>query len=564
MEGPAAIPSTRDEERRIAAQVCLRIHPRVQPATHRAQPPLRRWHEFALLALLLLLASGSRAWLISHTEVAARDSVGFIRFALELERYPWKEVLQRNLQHPGYPAVLLAVSWPVRQLWGGTTAASMQFSAQLASALAGVLLILPMYYLGRDLFGRRAAFWGTALFQCLPVSARVMSDGLSEATFLLLATTALWLAVCGMRSRRVASFAGCGLFSGLAYLTRPEGALIIPATGLVLLATQFISAWRRSWPRALACVAALLVTAAVVASPYVLVNGRLTNKPTPRRLWEKTGDEASATRHRVQGPLTASVLAIYAPETLKDRHLWGLYAIATEVTKDFHYLAVVPLLIGLWSFREQLKTCGAWVLLVLCLLHFLILWRVAVVVGYVSDRHALVLVLCCVFLAADGVFALSEMLAVLARWISSGRTTQAVTMGQSGRLSVVLLVVILGFGLEEALKPLHANRAGHRQAGLWLAEHTTVADPIVDPFCWAHYYAGRVFSEGDTPPGSPGYVPTQYVVLEKSPTSEHSRLPTIHYARALATRGQVVYHWPVERPEAAAKILVYAVRPQRR
>ena len=377
MEGPAAIPSMRGEERRIAAKVWLRIHPRAQPGSRLTQPPLRRWHEFTLLALLLLLAAGGRAWLICHTEVAARDSVGFVRYALELERDPWKEVLRRNLQHPGYPAVLLAVSWPVRQLWGGTNALSMPLKHQLASALAGVLLVLPMYYLGRDLFGRRAAFWGTALFQCLPVNARVLSDGLSEATFLLLASTALLLAVRGMRGGRAAPFAGCGVFSGLAYLTRPEGALIVPATGLVLVAMQFISTWRRSWVRALTCLAALLLTAAAVAGPYVLVNGRLTNKPTPRRLWEPGADEAPVGWHGVHGPLTASVLAIYAPGTLKDRHLWGLYAIATEVTKDFHYLAVLPLLIGLWSFREQLKTrCGAWVLLVLCLLHFLILWRV--------------------------------------------------------------------------------------------------------------------------------------------------------------------------------------------
>jgi hypothetical protein len=562
MEGPAATPSTPGKERRFAAKVWLRIDPKAQPGAQQAEPPVRRWHEFTLLALLLLLAAGSRAWLICHTEVAARDSVGFIRYALELERDPWKKVLQNNLQHPGYPAVLLAVSWPVRQLCGGTNAASMQLSAQLASALAGVLLILPMYSLGREIFGHRVAFWGTALFQCLPVSARVMADGLSEATFLLFLTASLWLAVRGMRGRSVAAFAGCGLFSGLAYLTRPEGALMVPAAALVLVAVQFISAWRRPWPRALACLAALLLTATAVASPYVLVNGRLTNKPTPRKLWQPDGDDAPVAWHGAHGPLTASILAIYAPETLKDRRLWGVYAIGSEGMKDFHYLAVLPLLIGLWSFRQRLKAnCAAWVSTMLCALHFLILWRVAVVVGYVSDRHMLVLVLCGAFLAADGVFILGERLALLARRFRAGGAARPVGIAESGTLSVVLLLILLAFGLKEALKPLHANRAGHRQAGLWLAEHTSPADPIVDPFCWAHYYAGRVFCEGSKPPAPLGYIPTEYVVLEKSPTSEHSRLPTIRQARALAARGQVVYHWPVEKPEAAAKILVYAVRP---
>src|SRR5437868_4275151 len=77
-----------------------------------------------------------------------------------------------------------------------------------------------------------------ALFQCLPVSARVMSDALSEATFLLFIATALSLAVRALRGQSAARFAWCGFFSGLAYLTRPEGALLVVATGLVLLAMQ--------------------------------------------------------------------------------------------------------------------------------------------------------------------------------------------------------------------------------------------------------------------------------------------------------------------------------------
>jgi hypothetical protein len=263
-----------------------------------------------------------------------------------------------------------------------------------------------------------------------------------------------------------------------------------------------------------------------------------------------------------QGPLTASLLAVYAPESLEDRRLWGLQAIITEVTKDFQYVSMLPLVLGLWWFRDRLKRGGgAWIVLVLCSLHAVILWRLGMLVGYVSDRHVLVLVLCGVFVAAGGVFVLGDLLTLLAHRVRNGRSADAVPVQKSGTLSVVLLLALMGFGLQEALKPLHANRAGHRQAGLWLAEHTQLADPVVDPFCWAHYYASRVFCEGLTPPTPPGYVPTQYVVMEKSPTSEHSRLPTIHHAKALAATGQIVYHWPVEKAETEAKVLVYAVRP---
>src|SRR5947209_4880368 len=143
MEGPAASPSARQKFRPVA-KIWPTIRPEMHSATQQQEPPCPFGWELALLAVLVVLAAGSRAWLMGHTEVAARDSVGFIRYALELERYPWKEVLERSLQHPGYPIVLLAVSWPVRHFLGGINPISMQLSAQLASALAGVLLVIPM------------------------------------------------------------------------------------------------------------------------------------------------------------------------------------------------------------------------------------------------------------------------------------------------------------------------------------------------------------------------------------------------------------------------------------
>src|SRR6266852_4037607 len=99
----------------------------------------RIWRDVRLLALLLVATAGLRAWQVSHTEVAARDSIGFIREAWRLRDQPWGEVLRSSEQHPGYPMALLAVSYPVRSLISGTDAYMMQLSAQLTSALASVL-----------------------------------------------------------------------------------------------------------------------------------------------------------------------------------------------------------------------------------------------------------------------------------------------------------------------------------------------------------------------------------------------------------------------------------------
>src|SRR5207249_2546738 len=68
-------------------------------------------------------------------------------------------------------------------------------AAQLVSAIAGVLLVVPTYLLGRMLFGRNVGFAAALLFQVLPVPARITSDGLAEGLYLLGSATALVIGV---------------------------------------------------------------------------------------------------------------------------------------------------------------------------------------------------------------------------------------------------------------------------------------------------------------------------------------------------------------------------------
>src|SRR5262249_14645379 len=60
-------------------------------------------------------------------------------------------------------------------------------------------------------------------------------------------------------------------------------------------------------------------------------------------------------------------------------------------------------LFGLWWRRDRFRTSpGAWLLLAVILAMAVALWRLAVVMGYLSERHALLLVLCGCFWSAAG------------------------------------------------------------------------------------------------------------------------------------------------------------------
>jgi hypothetical protein len=543
------------------------------------------------LLVLVLLVAGLRAWQISHTEVTSRDSIGYIRIAWHLQHEDWREFLPRASQHPGYPVTILAAAWPVHHLLHADLPVVMQVSAQLATGLASILLVLPMYFLGRYLFGRGIAFWACLLFQCLPSAGRVLGDGLSDGLFLFFATMSLWLALLAFRYSSPVLFALTGLFGGLAYLVRPEGALLLGATGLVLLGSQIPAGSRRPWKKFLIAGVALTLTGLAVMAPYMVVIRGITVKNTPNILmhtqrpeadWEgdlrpqQPTSPAPAPNQQSLGTVpSAPLLAIWWVPTEEEveyfkqhpelpvtariptRYVWAAKAVLVELNKGFFHFAWLPALLGLWWCRDLFRRVpGLWVLPLVCLLLTALLYRVAQKMGYLSDRHLLLIILCGSYWAVAGVGVFS------ARWASGlVRLWPALAQsrwGMARNWAVALLLALLVLPLIRTLGTLHADRAGFRTLGSWLAEHVAPGDFIEDPYCWATYYAGRVFLEGaaSLPASQP---PCYYVILEQA-RSQHTHLVSLAAALLHVGEGRKpIYVHEAKRGKDRVKILVYKV-----
>jgi hypothetical protein len=533
-----------------------------------------RSRDLALLALLLVLATGIRAWVVRCTEVPARDSIGFIRYALQLQEHGWAWTVRHQHQHPGYPLSILAASLPVRHFLG-LDSDTLQLAAQLASSLAGLLLVVPMYYLGKYLLDRRAGFWGALLFQCLPASGRALSDAISDPLFLLLLAAALALAVRALRDRRPAGFALAGAFCGLAYLTRPEGALVLPAAGLALLLGQCVPACRQPWRRALACAASLTLAALVVGSPYYLTVGRFTNKPNVGLLSGKLPESSTdpAGPAPADEPPEQTAVTEFAPRMVGDveavkkyqelspprRMARATWVLGAEFVQCYQYVGWLPVLVGLWWFRRRYRQGPeVWVVLLLFTLDALLLWLLAARAGYLSGRHVLVLVLCSVFQAVAVVREAPYRLAAWRQRLADRAGGRRPAWLSPAAWSLALLLVLAGTGLSRTLQPLHGNRAGHRAAGRWLAAHARPWDRIDDDHCWAHYYANRVLLEGKADPPPDGYQPRRFVVINRSNDKKpaaHS--PSITEDEVRHAGGQAVYHWPEDGPVGQARVVVY-------
>jgi hypothetical protein len=540
-------------------------------------PPCERFFPgWAWLAILLLFATVLHTCMIARTAVVARDTLGYVRYALLLEQLPLAQGLRKLEQHPLYPACVMALSWPIRH-FEGTTPQSMILASQFVSALAGILLVIPMFYLGCEWFDRRSAFWGTALLQCLPSAAAVTADGISDSLYLLMLMTAMLFAVLAMRTRLARHFALAGIMSGLAYLTRPEGAFLAVAALLVLAGVQAMARTRWPWRRAFAGAAGLLVGAAVVAGPYMLLIGGITVKPGAMKILnnvspadtigarpnpEMHGQFAAHEPSLQSGPLLAtSLLAIW---WMDEKHggpppiSWGFKAVVIEASHGFHYIAWLPALLGLWWYRNRFRQAGAWVMLVYGCIVVLLLVRVATGIHYLSERHALVLVACGSIWAGAG---LVHMANWVPGWIA-GLLRRPLAPRAATVLTTVVLAVSISWCLPVTLKPLHANRIGHREAGRWLAEHAEPTDIIADPYCWSRFYAGRMMDETHRIVG-PEFDSSRFVVMTNSKNA-HDRLFGMEKALELKRQGTVVFRWTPtpqqQRRYHSEEVEIYEVR----
>ncbi len=517
-----------------------------------ALPGMTRGNAFWLV-LLLVLAGGMRLWQVADTEVTSRDSVTFIRFAWRLESEPWTQVFRTGVHHPGYGLLVYAFGKPMRDLFPDDIPYAMQLAAQLAAALCSILLVVPMYLLGRELFDRRVGFWGALLFQCIPSSGRLMADGLSEPLFLLLAATALLFAVRALATGRMRWFVLCGGTTGLAYLTRQEGLLVLCVTLVVLVGLQFSPRWKRSRAQLLGQGACLVAGCAVFAAPYMVLIGSLSLKASAQHILEADGwkmpDKPYDTPRvsHTSSPLPLAKWNIGMNIGPEDRLLWSARTLAEMLDKAFFHVFLYPALAALWLFRRRFaEVPGMWVLFGCGLVLMPLLYKLGHSNGYISERHAILVVLGGIFWSVAGI-------GWLAAWVARRTTRVSAPM-----LSLVVLIVATGACLPRTLARLHGNRDGFREVGVWMAHNTKPGDEVLDPMSWTAYHAGRLFVEGrsDVPRSTPAVC---YVVLEQSKNAHPHLWYIMKPAIDLAAKGKVCHSLTVRRGNHDAEIQVFRV-----
>jgi hypothetical protein len=530
----------------------------VRPGEHFAASDQASSWQRDLLAVACLIAVGValKFWLLSHTEAMARDGIIYITFANRLQQGPITDVLRTTDQHPLYPVFILGVSKVVEWVRGEPDPLAWQLSAQLANCLASWLMLIPLYLLGKELGSWKIGFWSAMLYQCLPVVARFTADGVAEGTYLLFSSIALSGAVRGFRTQAWAWFGIAGLGAGLAYLARPEGVLLAPLVLVILLLAKQFGRWTISWRRLCLCGASLVLATVLVAAPYWVALGKLSNKPSVQKLFQTTQAQDP---ERPAAP-TSPRLLLAERLTAESGHFYALWQVLDEISKSLLY--------GIWGMtalailgfaRELLRRPALGLMVLLMLVHVLLLWRLAVVRHYVSERHTVLLDFAAVCVAVY-MWVHWETLwrAHVARVVAGGGRTILQYFPPPRYLLTVGILILCAWGAARTLRPLHANRIPLREAGLWLADRIGPDDQLIDPYGWPRFYANHDPSLG---PGNapPGRSPACFIVVDHE-DDDPARITLLRHALAQRSENRQVFAYPsAEQP----RVVVYQ-SPDRR
>lgn len=445
--------------------------------------------------LLGLLGGGLRLVCILRAETIARDGTVRLHMARELTRRPLREVVTDYDYHPGFSMLVGATA----KLTGARWPDGWILAGQLVSAVAGLVIVAALWVIAAFVFDRRVA-WVTAALAAvsgplIEISGDALSDMPAVALALLAVATSTGAATALRRERpRAIWLTGlAGLLSGLGYLVRPEALLAAMVAAALLLSVRRLT--RRGRLVQLASAGTLVAGVLVIALPYALAVGQLTQKQT---LQHFIGCGAVSHGRWIMASARPWVETAWGrwldgARRFFDRGRAGVGNILSLATVLWwctyfgrHLLRIpLPRAVMVSPRRGGHVVMFAAAIVMLPLLTALEVRRGP---DYLSSRHTLMPFLLMGVAAGAGVV-------VLARWTILAADKLGRRAARSRSVAALWAGGFVLGSLPLAFPVLHEGKGVHRQAGLAIAEHWRRTGPERPPRVlatgpWEPFYAG--------------------------------------------------------------------------
>lgn len=462
----------------------------------------------ARVLIWMAITAGVLLWTLRHSEAHLRDGLRSIEQAQRIDAGSWREGLLGGLDHPLHPLGIVAF----HKLIGGEGPEWWQRAAVALGFASIILLTIPVYLLGRELLGDRAAWIACALLPANPVIGSTVVNAISESTFLLIWTWGLWAAVKYLRDGRFLWLPPALGFGALAFLVRTEG-LLLPASILATLAlVPLRPSTRINWPRWWAAVAFVAVGSVAAVGPYMAAKGKLLSRPGVARVLGLEAQSAANALER-EAPLSA---AQTTAQTYRLAAVRAVEALGANIPMALLAAAVL----GIFAARDGSIPVRTWLFLgIVFSASILALIRLYATAGYCSPRNALVPGLLLMLAAAKGLDWLMKTVSFDGRWL--GLPGERIRPGAAvWALAVVPLILLPRIGEPVISTPGPFNV--YWDAGIWLSSDEGQAGKPLDLTDWSLYFSRREGLNFADLPHAAGDPDVRWVVALASQVDEPS------------------------------------------
>lgn len=404
-----------------------------------------------------------------------------MRTARDFQSRPWAEVVRSSDRHPLYPAAVAIAQPAIRSILGDGPD-SWRVAGQLVSALASLLILIPLFGLSRSLFDAPAAALAALLFVLLPIPAAVGRDVLADSSALLGFAFALWLGIKAMDSGRLPVAIGCGLAAGLGYLARPEVAVLPMALVVEATARRFEGRAARpgSWRVGVPALAFL-----TVVGSYAIVKGEVSEKLALRRVAAiPSKHDAPAVARPLPPGLDDPRLDFSAKEESDDPGRMSVPAASLRFAGGWAEamgFALLPM--AIWGAVRVRSGPGRRLIGIYVAIFAAVAVRHAMTFGYLSPRHTLSLVVATLPFASAGIL---DLAGAVRRRLGVEEAANGLWVRRG---AAILAMIALAVGVQFHHES-HPSRWGHSEAGRWLGDHATVEQSVLDTRGWATFVSG--------------------------------------------------------------------------
>ena len=164
-----------------------------------------------------------------------------------------------QLVHPPIYPILIGFFWLLTN--------NLEFSGQVVSAIAGGLLVIPVYYFAKAIYGRRVGLLSAVFVVICPILVYGSTETFSESLYSLFLISSIALTWKALSSRNYLWISLAGLTTGLSFLTHPLGILFVPIFLVFLVLSPFLIP-ATTLKSVFKKVALLLASFVIVCLPY--------------------------------------------------------------------------------------------------------------------------------------------------------------------------------------------------------------------------------------------------------------------------------------------------------